>query len=96
MIWGHLLETPPHVLDRALASFGVSLHRNAIFLVRDADEVIRNEATLLYQPCELGYAADDVAGGAARRVRAGRREKSYAFSCVHAFIFPSGLGSLSS
>ena len=33
--------------------------------MRDADEVIRNEATLLYQPCELGYAADNVADGAA-------------------------------
>ena len=63
-------------------AFGVSLLN---FLVRDADEVIRNEATLLYQPCELGYAADDVAGGAAG-VWAGRREKSYAFllsSCFH-------------
>ena len=76
--WVHLLETPPHVLDRALASFGVSLHRNAIFLVRDADEAIRNEATLLHQPQKLGYAADDVAGGAAGAGAAA--EKSYAFS----------------
>ena len=66
MRWGRLLETPSYVLDRTLAGFGVGLRRNAIFLVRDADEVIRNEATLLHQPRELRFAADD--GRAARRV----------------------------
>lgn len=49
-------------LTARLAGFGVSLHRNAIFLVRDADEVTRKEAALLHQPREGGYAG---VGGAA-------------------------------